>query len=180
MRVIVAGSRTVEEKDVRYALDTCPWIGFATAIVSGTARGADRFGEQWAIDNNIPIDRFPADWKAYGKKAGPVRNEEMAKHAEALIAVWDGESRGTASMIDLAEKYGLRVEIVRTDLKRIDEIKPTGVLADWWEFVEERAALNEFSAGLTRRQAEILAVQAFIQNWGPLDELRSRAGSPQS
>lgn len=180
MRVIVAGSRSAKEGDVRHALDTCPWIGFVTAIVSGTARGADEFGERWAEDHKIAINRFPADWKKYGKRAGPVRNEIMAENAEGLIAVWDGVSRGTASMIGLAKKHGLRIEVMRTDLGRFDEIQPTGDLASLWEFVEERAAILEFgSAELPRREAEHRAAQisfdyffAFIKRF---DANRERA-----
>ncbi len=159
MRVIVAGSRSAKEHDVRHALDTCPWIGFVTAIVSGTARGTDRFGEQWAKDHGIRIEQYPADWKTFGKRAGPVRNQIMAENAEGLIAVWDGESRGTASMIELAKKRGLRIDIMRTDLARFDEIAPRGDLADWWEYVEERAALLEFSGGLPRKDAERRAAE---------------------
>ena len=55
---------------------------------------------------NIKVMRFPANWKKYGKKAGPIRNETMAKNAEGLVAIWDGQSRGTTSMINLATRYG--------------------------------------------------------------------------
>jgi hypothetical protein len=154
MRIIIAGSRDVTEKEVREALRVCTWIGFVSAVVSGTARGADTFGERWAEDNNISITRFPADWNKYGRRAGPIRNEEMANNAEGLVAVWDGKSRGTRSMIELALKYGLRVMIFRTDTNIVDEKHPSGVIADIWEYAEERAALKEYDAGMLRRDAE--------------------------
>ena len=83
--------------------------------MSGTARGVDRFGEQWAIENNVAIKPFPADWDTYGKRAGYLRNTQMAEYADALIAVWDGESRGTKHMIDEAKKESLEyfIYIVR-------------------------------------------------------------------
>lgn len=81
-------------------------------IVSGTARGADRLGENCANKYNIPIKQFPADWYTHGKKAGHLRNEEMAKYATHLIAIWDGKSKGTKNMIDLAKKYNLKVRII--------------------------------------------------------------------
>lgn len=55
---------------------------------------------------------FPADWNKHGKAAGPILNAEMAEVADALIAFWDGKSRGTANMIQLAKDKGLKVAIV--------------------------------------------------------------------
>ena len=85
-------------------------------IVSGCCRGADALGEQYATVHGIPIKRFPADWLAYGKAAGPIRNREMAEYAAEcdgmLDAFWDGKSRGTASMIRLAEKYRLQIKTI--------------------------------------------------------------------
>ena len=39
------------------------------------------------------------------------RNREMAQYADALIAIWDGDSRGTGSMIKLAQQHGLKVYV---------------------------------------------------------------------
>lgn len=115
MNVIIAGSRTATKEEVHKALNSCPWVYLAKTVISGTARGADRFGEQWAEANGIPILRFPADWKTYGKKAGHLRNEAMAKQAQGLIAIWDGKSKGTRHMIKTAMHYKLCVFIYYTD-----------------------------------------------------------------
>lgn len=86
-------------------------------IISGTAKGADKLGEQFASDWGIKVKRFPADWNVYGKSAGYIRNEQMAKYAMSdnsygvLIAFWDGESKGTKHMIDLARKHGLDIYV---------------------------------------------------------------------
>lgn len=106
MKVIIAGSRNgISYSDVKKAIEDS---GFKiTEVVSGTARGVDRFGEQWAIENNITVKPFPADWNTYGKRAGYLRNTQMADYADALIAVWDGESRGTKHMIEEAKRKGL-------------------------------------------------------------------------
>jgi hypothetical protein len=88
-----------------------PWN--ITEVVSGCAMGADRHGESWADDLGIPIQRYPADWRANGKAAGPIRNRQMAECAEALIVAWDGASRGTKNMIMEAKRRGLRVHIHR-------------------------------------------------------------------
>ena len=84
--------------------------------MSGHASGADSLGEKFAADHNLQCELYPADWDKHGKAAGPIRNAEMAEVADALIAFWDGQSRGTKSMIDLARKKGLQVAIVRYDL----------------------------------------------------------------
>ncbi|WP_197026348.1 hypothetical protein [Polaribacter sp. Hel_I_88] len=56
--------------------------------------------------------RFPAEWNKFGKAAGPVRNKEMAIYADALIAFWDGKSRGTKNMIQLAKQNGLLLKVI--------------------------------------------------------------------
>lgn len=157
MRIIVAGSRTVTEQDVRDALNRCSWIGFASAIVSGGAQGADRFGEGWAKEHDIPVQHFLAEWKIHGKRAGPVRNKMMAENAEGLVAVWDGESRGTYSMIELAVAKGLRITYLRSDSRTMKEIAPTGQFASIWEFAEERAAILEHCGVANKSDAERMA-----------------------
>lgn len=82
-------------------------------IVSGTAAGADKLGERFAEKYNFPVKKFPANWDLHGKKAGPIRNEEMAKYATHCIVFWDGESRGTKNMIENAEKYNLIYKVIR-------------------------------------------------------------------
>lgn len=112
MRTIIAGSRegaTID--DIKLAIDECTWS--ITTVISGTARGVDQLGEQWAQENDIPIERFPADWHDEGTRAGYWRNARMAAAAQALIAVWDGQSSGTRSMIDLATRKGLIVSVYR-------------------------------------------------------------------
>lgn len=110
MKTIIAGSRdNIEYRDVLSAMEECPWSSEITEVVSGKARGVDTLGEQWAIENNISIKEFPADWKKFGRSAGIKRNEQMGDYADALIAVWDGESRGAKHMIDYSKNKGLRV-----------------------------------------------------------------------
>lgn len=88
-----------------------------TEVVSGCAIGVDRLGESWAEYCNVPVKLFPAQWRdrdgVYDNSAGYKRNVEMAQYADALIAIWDGKSRGTKHMIDIATKRGLRVYIHR-------------------------------------------------------------------
>jgi len=110
MKVIIAGSREVILVDLAILDEAVP--DDVTEVVSGTARGGDQCGEQWADIRNIPVKRFPANWNEYGKSAGYRRNAEMAEYGDYLVALWDGKSRGTKNMIALARKAGLGVEVV--------------------------------------------------------------------
>lgn len=117
MRVIIAGSRDVTDPAViaRAVADS----GFTISeVVSGGARGVDTLGEEWARANRIPFRRFPADWDRFGRSAGYRRNEQMAAYARegsagGLLAVWDGISKGTGHMIDIAHREGLQVYVHR-------------------------------------------------------------------
>ena len=111
MKVLVCGSRTAKSSKPLYDfLDAL--VPRPTLIISGTAAGGDIFGEIWAYSRKVPIKRFPADWKRYGKSAGFRRNLEMLDEAEMVVAYWDGQSRGTQHTITEGQKRGLRVEIV--------------------------------------------------------------------
>lgn len=115
MKTIVAGSRELTSLGpVRVAFKRCSWT--ITEVVSGDARGVDRMGEIVASALGIPVTKFPADWNKYKRAAGHIRNAAMAKYADALIAIWDGESPGTKNMIDTMRKLGKRV-YVRTKRK---------------------------------------------------------------
>jgi len=110
MRVIIAGSRDITDLATVYT--AVKESGFViTTVVSGTARGVDRLGEEWAKQNGVPVVRYPADWDTYGRSAGYVRNEQMADNADALIACWDKTSKGTLHMINIAKTKGLRVYV---------------------------------------------------------------------
>ena len=80
--------------------------------------GADGLGERWAKEKGITVHAFPADWNTHGKYAGPIRNKVMAMEAEALIAFWDGKSKGTKNMIDTARKQGLEVYVINYAKKK--------------------------------------------------------------
>lgn len=110
MRTIIAGSRSCTNmKDLEEAIEKCGWV--ITVVISGGARGADRLGEQWARSNSVPVEIYPADWDKHGKSAGYKRNEFMAECGDALIALWDGESRGTKHMIDIARRANLQIYV---------------------------------------------------------------------
>lgn len=108
MRTIIAGSREkVTLEDVVWAVENCGWQ--ITEVISGTARGVDQMGEEIAKALGLPVKKYPANWDLYGKRAGFKRNAEMADNADALLAVWDGQSKGTLHMIRTASQKGLKV-----------------------------------------------------------------------
>ncbi len=116
-RVIIAGTRSFNDYELlRTSCNNLLSVKQRThtvVIISGTARGADRLGERYAKERGFQLRRFPADWEQHGKSAGHIRNAKMADNADALIAFWDGESRGTKNMIDNARRKGLAVRVIQ-------------------------------------------------------------------
>lgn len=124
MKLIIAGTRTFADYDLlKNKAKALTANVTVKEVVSGgngylapngeVERGADLLGEKWANDNNIKITRFMPNWSLYGKMAGPIRNGKMAEYGDALIAFWDGKSKGTESMIALAKLGGLKVRVIK-------------------------------------------------------------------
>ena len=116
-RIIIAGSRSIPtDKDYldEYfnRLDLLSKSKDNIEVVSGTARGGDRVGEQWAYSRDHKLVKFPADWEYHGLSAGYKRNEQMAAYSDALVAIWDYKSKGTKHMIDIAKREGLAVRVI--------------------------------------------------------------------
>jgi len=114
-RVIVAGSREftdyafVKQKLDELLRNKFPYV----EIVNGLAAGPDTLGGQWATERKVEQKQFPADWKAEPRRAGILRNMQMGDYAHALIAFWNGTSRGTKHMIEYAQSKGLNVKVIR-------------------------------------------------------------------
>ena len=117
IKVIIAGTRDFNDyaflkKNVDYFLQGINPNNEKIEIVSGNARGADKLGERYAKEHNLPVKLFPANWDKYGKRAGYLRNQEMANYSDVLIAFSDEKSKGTKHMIDIAKKQDLTVIVV--------------------------------------------------------------------
>lgn len=111
-RVVIAGSRTVTDYDEILAAMAFvePLLRSpVSAVLCGEARGADTLGRRWATERGIPVESFPADWTLYKKKAGFIRNVDMLKNADVLVAIWNGYSPGTAHAIRTGRALGLPV-----------------------------------------------------------------------
>jgi len=117
LKVIIAGGRDfndydfletrcdvlLQEKETKYNI----------IIISGTARGADSLGERYAQNKGYKLEKYPAQWNKYGKSAGYKRNQQMAKITDALIAFWDGESKGTSHMINIMKSENKKFRIIK-------------------------------------------------------------------
>jgi YspA, cpYpsA-related SLOG family len=117
LKVIVAGGREfndyslLEQKLIRFLHPK--YKPSDVEIVSGGARGADKLGERFAKEKGCHLKVMNAEWDKYGKSAGYRRNAEMAKYADACVIFWDGASLGTKHMIDLANREGIPLRIIR-------------------------------------------------------------------
>jgi len=112
MKLIIAGSRTITDYNiVKSAVEKSGWFDDITKIVSGCARGVDQLAIRFALENDIPVTKLPADWDKHGRSAGYIRNAEMGEYGDALIAIHKDNSKGTANMIKVMEKKGKPVFI---------------------------------------------------------------------
>lgn len=153
MKCIIAGSRELcgfpREKDPELwdhhatifmgMMELCPFKSEITEVVSGHARGTDTLGEIWSkiyLKKDATI--FPANWRAYKKAAGPIRNQEMLNYcltSDCLIAILRKTSRGTKDMIQRATKKGLRVHATLIEFQSYEEkhgssTQPTPICAE--------------------------------------------------
>jgi hypothetical protein len=110
-KLAIIGSRSFNDyKLLKEYLE--PYREKISLVISGAAKGADIMGETWAKNNNIKTLIFPADWEKYGKRAGFIRNEDIIKNCDAVIAFWDGKSKGTFHSLSLAKKYNKPFKII--------------------------------------------------------------------
>ena len=132
-KVIIAGSRSFQDYDcLKSNLDKL--FSEPIIVISGCAAGADTLGERYAVEKGYEIEKHPADWKnldvpickvrynkygAYNAMAGHNRNMEMLESVKnnsdggCVVAVWDGQSKGTENMIKISQEAGIPVHIVR-------------------------------------------------------------------
>lgn len=126
MKLIIAGSRHIDLRETSKNHHTDVWrlaglllgafgdtdelFGSLEIVSGGCPDGVDAEAKRLADDcYDVKYREFPADWKTHGKAAGPIRNRQMAAYADALLLIWDGQSRGSASMLEEARKAGLRI-----------------------------------------------------------------------
>lgn len=115
MKCIIAGGRTFDDYDLlERKLDKILCKAKNLEICHGNAKGADKLGEWWGFKNKKAVVKiFHPDWQKHGKAAGVIRNKEMVEYADCLIAFWDGHSKGTENIINLAKEAGLQVRVIK-------------------------------------------------------------------
>lgn len=115
-KLIVAGSRGFNDaallERTLIALSEKDFVDVSISIVSGMAKGADMLGYQFAKRHGVQCYEFPAHWDRYGRQAGYIRNSEMGKFADGLLAFWDGQSKGTNNMIEVMHRLMKPVHII--------------------------------------------------------------------
>lgn len=113
IKLIVAGCRDYFNFDyISQTLDRLSLDPKKVEFVNGGANGVDAMARKYAGLKGFNIRLFPADWNNLGKRAGPIRNKQMAEYGTHLIAFWDGISKGTENMISLAKERDLTVLII--------------------------------------------------------------------
>jgi len=110
MKVAVIGSRTFN--DYELVKETLTKLDI-TLLVSGGAKGADSLGERYASENNITTLIFKPDWGRHGRGAGMVRNTDIVKNSDIVVAFWDGSSKGTLDSIRKVEKLNKGLMIIK-------------------------------------------------------------------
>lgn len=112
MRVLVCGGRDYADgAKFDAVMDQVVHEGI-TAIIEGCARGADSMAEIYGLTWSIPVIHFPADWDKNGKAAGPIRNKQMLIEGKPDLVIAFPGGRGTANMIEQAERAGVPVRRV--------------------------------------------------------------------
>jgi len=110
MRVIIAGSPTVTDYSVVEAALAASGLQ-VMKVVSAAACCVDYLGERWCRELGVPVRRFSSDRRRHGESAWRFNNQQMVEYADALVAVWDCESPGTADMVRRLQAAGKPVYV---------------------------------------------------------------------
>jgi len=99
MKIAIVGSRNLKNVLIHQAIPEG-----ADEIVSGGAAGVDSCAAEYAKSRGIKLTEFLPEYKRYGRAAPILRNKQIVDYADLLLIFWDGESKGTRSVIEYAKK----------------------------------------------------------------------------
>ena len=106
--VVIGGYRNFEKYEIfKSFVDSClAELDFKEmTILSGHCKGVDLMGERYAKEKDLALELYPAEWKKYGKAAGPIRNKQMVEKADIVIAFVCERAKGTKNLIAQAKKH---------------------------------------------------------------------------
>jgi len=114
IRITIGGYRKYNDYDV-FCKNVDAYISETGAdeitILSGHCSGVDMMAERYAAEKGYCLEVYPAEWRKYGKAAGPIRNRRMVEKSDMVIAFWNGSSKGTRNLIKCAEMLKKPVKI---------------------------------------------------------------------
>jgi len=114
MRVLVCGGRDYNDREAVISVLS----GIAgermrpiETIIEGGAKGADASGRAYAYITDAECETYEADWKRFGNRAGPIRNQRMIDEGKPDLVVAFPGGRGTADMVRRAKAAGVPVTL---------------------------------------------------------------------
>ena len=119
MKILVCGGRDFKNYNLlKKVLDNYYEIKGLT-IIHGGAKGADSLAGEWAKRNDVFLKIFPADWKQFGKSAGPKRNQKMIEEGKPDLVIAFPGGNGTADMIRRARRSNIPVKEINDEYFQI-------------------------------------------------------------
>ncbi|SRR6266568_2890131 len=115
VKILVCGDRDWTDRGLIFTILDCLRDGSHVTLIEGHARGADQAGHDWAVMRGIDLCCCPADWRRYGRAAGPIRNRQMADLAPDLVVAFHDHietSLGTGDMLREAARRGVPYALV--------------------------------------------------------------------
>ncbi len=108
MILAIIGSRSLSIDNLN-----CYISDNVTEIVTGGAKGIDSCAREYALNHNMKLKEFLPDYNRYGKAAPLHRNLQIIDYSDAVIAFWDGNSRGTKFVIDSCKKNNKNITVIK-------------------------------------------------------------------
>lgn len=117
INICIAGSRDINDEELVFSeidkfINENKIPRERILIVSGMAKGVDYLGMIYGELHGLKVSAHPARWDLYGKRAGMVRNKQMAINLDFLLAIWDGKSTGTEHMINYCKSKNIETKVV--------------------------------------------------------------------
>lgn len=122
VRLCISGSRDFVNLHLVEQVLAC--LPPDTVIIHGGARGVDMVADRAARKLGLAVEVFPAEWNKYGRAAGMIRNREMLKRADKLIAFWNGKSPGTRGAVEIAKELEVDALVIDDKAEGYEKAEP--------------------------------------------------------